>query len=39
MIPGTMTDVIGIALLVVAFVLDKFVFKSGPKEAKAPSVE
>lgn len=39
MIPGTMTDVIGIALLVVAFGLDKFVFKSGPREAKAPSVE
>lgn len=33
MIPGTMTDALGIAAVVVAFVLDKVIFKPGPKQA------
>ena len=33
MIPGTMTDLIGIGLAVVGFVLDKLIFKPGPKAA------
>ena len=33
MIPGTLTDLIGIGLAVLGFVLDKLIFKPGPKEA------
>jgi UPF0716 family protein affecting phage T7 exclusion len=33
MIPGTLTDLIGIGLAVLGFVLDKLIFKPGPKDA------
>jgi hypothetical protein len=32
MIPGLTTDMIGIGLVVVAFVLDKLIFKPQPKD-------
>ena len=35
MIPGTMTDVIGISLAVMALILDKIIFKSKPKAPAA----
>ena len=33
MIPGTVTDVVGIGIFVVAFAADKLIFKPGPKAA------
>ncbi len=33
LIPGSITDLIGVGLVVVAFLLDKLIFKPGPKEA------
>ena len=35
MIPGTMTDLIGIGLAVLGFILDKLIFKPQPKEPTA----
>ena len=31
LIPGTVTDLIGVGLIAVGYVLDKFIFKPGPK--------
>ena len=33
MIPGTLTDAAGLALIAVAYAADKLIFKPGPKEA------
>ena len=35
MIPGTVTDLLGIGLAVLGFILDKLIFKPGPKEPAA----
>ncbi|MGN0977116.1 MAG: TRAP transporter permease [Faecousia sp.] len=35
MIPGTATDIIGIAIVAVGFILDLLIFKPGPKQAAA----